>query len=200
MRSMRTRWPKSRRCNTSMTLARLASFWSSATESSRSRQMASAALWAAFCIMSGRAPGTNNMLRVSRAIESVICPPGKQPNAGLLSMCRFQLRGMLFVMLAEDRQPRLEAAIGGQVFGLDGGNGLFQAAMHAAQFFDGLLIGEVLARRDGAGVKLVVVIGYVFGGASQEAPEALGGFVVPAGEVGYHIPRGPLAVDGALFM
>ena len=48
------------------TWTRAADFSSGATESSRSRQTASASLAAAFVIISGRDPGTNSMLRISR--------------------------------------------------------------------------------------------------------------------------------------
>src|SRR5262245_42549721 len=71
MRTIRTRRPKSISLSACTTLARLAGFSSGATASSRSMQMESAALAAAFGIIAGRDAGTNNMLRVKRTGREV---------------------------------------------------------------------------------------------------------------------------------
>ena len=63
-RTMRRRVPKSSSRSARTTCARLDAFSAVATESSRSRHTASAWLAAAFAIMSGREPGTNNVLLI----------------------------------------------------------------------------------------------------------------------------------------
>src|SRR5688572_32911423 len=67
---MRNRAPKSRSRRARTTCARLGGFSAGATESSRSRHTASARLTAALAIMSGREPGTNNVLRALDALRT----------------------------------------------------------------------------------------------------------------------------------
>src|SRR5678816_1293491 len=94
MRTMRTRRPKSISVSARITFARLAGFSSGATASSRSIQTESAALAAAFGIIAGRDAGTNNMLRVSRMMESAVISEGSWHAEHVLANVRQdQVRG-----------------------------------------------------------------------------------------------------------
>src|SRR5690348_13804813 len=66
MRTALVFFPKSSVCKACMTFARAATFSDGATESSRSRNTRSAALWAAFAIMRSLLAGVDNSDRLKR--------------------------------------------------------------------------------------------------------------------------------------
>src|SRR5687767_10925672 len=106
IRTMRTRGPKSTSRSARTTFPRLATFSSGSTESSRSRQTASAALAAALAIIAGRDAGTNSMLRIKRVGRGIFNSPlerSRHPQHVLANVRQDQIR--------RDRRDLIQACL-----------------------------------------------------------------------------------------